>query len=408
MVSTMGWRLPATALLAVVTLSSVAGALTAYVWRSDDGPLGPASARLVNEVAGEQAVSPSGSALGRVELGDAAIDFPAALSDLPGPPSDMAVDVNGHVWFVMFQYDGKSNELYRYDPGKDAVSSFAIPSSSGSEMHSAITIDDRGHVLVADGESLVDFAPGSGSYSVTALPAPVAHADPLPGHTGTFVTDMAVDEKGHAYLSRMNAAAITEIDLGSGGVREIPFPASFRPVYDIALSGDDIWMTTWFDLIDKPSETGVLNVSTGAFKTVPVKTSALAAASQGVYGTSLNSAGLVNATRGRISAVVSPNVTDSLQGLSDFVGTDPKSGAVWMTGDSRPTIARYEPESGLTRAYALPRYTSHIYSRGCTEDLCPSVGEIRTAVSGLAVAPNGDVYFSDATRNRIGVIHAER
>jgi streptogramin lyase len=341
-------------------------------------------------------------------MGDAAIDFPAALSELAGPPSDIAVDANGHVWFVMFQYDGKSNGLYEYDPGKDAVSTVAIPSSSGSELHSAIAVDSRGHVLVGDGDTIVDFDRASERYSVTALPTPIARADPLPGYTGTFITDMAVDQKGHAYLSRMNAAAITEIDLGSGGVREIPFPASFRPVYDIALSGDDIWMTTWFDLVDKPSETGVLNVSTGAFEAVPVKTSALAAAAQGAYGTSLNSPGLLNTTREHVSAVVSPNVTDSLQGLSDFVATDPKTGAVWMTGDSRPTIARYEPESGLARAYALPRYTSHIYSRGCTEELCPSVGEIRTAVRGLAVAPNGDVYFSDATRNRIGVIHAER
>jgi hypothetical protein len=49
-----------------------------------------------------------------------------------------------------------------------------------------------------------------------------------------------------------------------------------------------------------------------------------------------------------------------------------------------------------------------VYSRGCTEENCPSVREIRTAVRGLAVAPNGYVYFADATRNRIGVIRADR
>jgi streptogramin lyase len=212
MVTTMGRRLPVAAVLGFVLISSAAGALTAYFWRSDDGPLSPVSARLVDEVAGQQVASPGGSALGQLELGDKTIDFPVALGELSNPPSDIAVDTNGHVWFVIFQYDGKSNKLYRYDPGKDAVSAFDIPSSSGSELFSAIAVDSRGHVLVADGDTIVDFDPGSESYRVTALPAPVARADPLPGYTGTFITDMAADQKDHAYLSRMNTAAILEID----------------------------------------------------------------------------------------------------------------------------------------------------------------------------------------------------
>ena len=33
---------------------------------------------------------------------------------------------------------------------------------------------------------------------------------------------------------------------------------------------------------------------------------------------------------------------------------------------------------------------------------------MQTTVGGIAVAPNGDVYFSDSTMNRIGVIKAGR
>jgi streptogramin lyase len=84
---------------------------------------------------------------------------------------------------------------------------------------------------------------------------------------------------------------------------------------------------------------------------------------------------------------------------------DPGGGAVWAAGESS-TLSKWDPRTGQTRTFQLPVYFVPGNVMRCPVGAKCEGATMYTKVSGIAVAPNGDVYFSDATMNRIGVIKA--
>jgi hypothetical protein len=88
---------------------------------------------------------------------DPNVEFPEALAELPNPPTHLAVDTKtGDLWFLLFRYDGRTNDLYHYKSSDQTVDKRPIPASTGSEFFSAIAIDSRGHVISAEGDVVLD------------------------------------------------------------------------------------------------------------------------------------------------------------------------------------------------------------------------------------------------------------
>jgi streptogramin lyase len=350
---------------------------------------------------------------------DPAVEFPALLSGLPNSPSHLAVDPKtGDLWFLIFTYDGKSNTLYQYSAADGKVETFDIPSSSGSELYSAISVDSRGHVISAEGSVITDFDPSSGEFIQLSLPEPATKAVAYSPADGSSILDMSLTDDGLAYLSRMNIPAITELDLSTGNTRELLYPLSFGPAYDIELAGGSLWMTSKWNIAGlSTAQTGNIDLTTGEFAVLGPGTTAISAPPDGqVLGVRASSqeapaAAVVEVSGAGLAALSIPSESDEAEitgglGIRDFIAVDPGTGAAWVTGEGSESI--FLVDGRAVREYELPVY-GWVALR-CDVDPgepCPEV-RLKTQVRGLAAAPNGDLYFSDATLSRVGVIRADQ
>lgn len=97
-----------------------------------------------------------------------------------------------------------------------------------------------------------------------------------------------------------------------------------------------------------------------------------------------------------------------MQWAPRLLAADKQRGRIWMAGGGSGIVA-LDQSTGAVEYYALPSAaespTAHV-PVGC-EDYggCPPPRPTFTSVDGIAVAPNGDLYFSDGTYNRIGIVH---
>jgi streptogramin lyase len=337
---------------------------------------------------------------------DPAVEFPEALSELPNPPTHLAVDPKtGDLWFVLFQYNGETNDLYRYRSDTQSLTKQSVPAGTGSELFSAIAVDSRGHVISAEGDVVLDVDP-AGTYRTLSLPPPVNLAK-RPGWDGTYVIDMALSDTGRVYLTRMNTAAVTELDLGTGATREIPVPASLGQLHYIELSGTEIWMTTWADTATAPVQAAVLSLDDGGIHPVAAKGIAFGAARDGtMYLSTQGSSSLARADAKGATPVTIPAEKTSLSGLRDYLAVDDSRRRVWMAGGGG--ITSLEISSSATEYYDLP-VTAGVVPFSIPAS-CPGGCDFRprdeiTQVGGIAIAPNGDLFFSDMSFNRIGIVH---
>ncbi|MCH8814315.1 MAG: hypothetical protein IH957_04335 [Chloroflexi bacterium] len=407
-------------LLAVATPlgSSVADVLFGHDGDADDRVI----ARLDNS---NSKLAPDASRV------DANVEFPQALSGLPGTPVHLAVDpVSGDLWFVFFSYGRTAsgdNTLYRYRESDGTLKVRSIPASgTGSELYSAIAVDSRGHVIFAEGGVVLDIDP-AGGYEEHQLPAEPLNLMPQQGFLGGYVTDMVLSANGKAYLTRRYVAAVTELDLRTGSLKEIPIPASMFLVRNIDLAGDRLWMTAPSSTADTPSQTAVLDLTTGVTESSSFRSFDLVADGQGrVYVSSQKGEGVIAADA--IDASMEDagpwQLTDEARGLLNSVsaesaGTtwapallaaDSARGRIWMAGGG--AIGSLEPATNTTEFYRLPSWAAselqpiHV-PIGCQtdRDLCPEPRGAHTQIGGIAVAPNGDVFFSDTSKHRIGIVH---
>jgi streptogramin lyase len=340
---------------------------------------------------------------------DANVEFPKALAELPGPPTHLAVDsTTGDLWFVVFTYNGKTNDLYHYDPSDETLEVTPIPADSGSEFFSAIAVDHRRHVISAEGDVVVDIDP-AGGYKEFALPSPSDFAK-QPGWDGTYVIDMALSDDGKAYLTRMNSAAITELDLESGASREIPLDPSLGQFYFIELAGDELWMTSWVDTEVATAQTVALEPKSGVVRSTSVKSSALAAlGDRSIYASNTTSPGLSRFGPQAFVAESMPAVPDTLSGAVDFLVADKSRDRIWMWGEGAGGIGSLDASTQAIEYYSLPSWDETQPASipvTCQRHPCPYLNRgAVTRVGGMAVAPNGDLLFSDMSFNRIGIIH---
>jgi len=377
-------------LLAAVALAAGLGVLGAWLVGDDGqspaGELGP--------VAGAAEVA---------SAGDPAIKFPLALEGLEAPPSDLVIDPQaGELWFSIFSDNG--HKLYRYDPTTDGLEHYDLPSDpGGTGLFSAILVDERGHVLVGYGLTVADFDPVAEKFSVFALPETPANLEVLDANMKPFITDMiALD--GKLLIGRLNTAALTELDTNNGDVVEHPIPSSFGCAINM-VAADGVYMSNWIGF-GKERQVARLDIKTDAFEPLAFGASALAADAQGgILAAKMDEAALASVDGTLASSLDVKEAGDILSGINDALAVDGRSGTLWFTGN-RGTIARLDPATSAVTVYELPRYVVPAnVIRGVAGE--PPTDRIQaTWVGGLTVDAEGNLYFSDQTAKRIGIIPA--
>ncbi|HSP55133.1 MAG TPA: hypothetical protein VLS25_06045 [Dehalococcoidia bacterium] len=278
-------------------------------------------------------------------------------------------------------------------------------------MVSELDVDERGHLIWAEGDLVLDIDPATGLYKEIRLPPPSKTTVFIPP-AGTYITAMALDQKRHAYLSRMNVAALTEVDLLGGNFREIVYPPGFGPVHDLAVTENTIWITNPYDMEGGPrAQAGRIDLPTGNYQAIDGVPAIFVEGQAGkLYGTAYSQNGLAVVTGDALSAAAPAGSAFSGLGVpdGDVVAVDPQSGTVWASNGVVKGLLKLDPSSGSVQSYALGAYLSKSVS--CPVPVSPSNScdetmEVSPVITGIAVAPNGDVYFSDAAFSRIGVIH---
>jgi streptogramin lyase len=310
---------------------------------------------------------------------------------------------DGTLWFLLFEDGGAGTPaLYSYDPVRDSRSRFALPESYGSMLFSAVAIARGGHVVAAYGNVVVDFDPVTHAQREIRLPDPPANFFELEPPEGSWVTDMAIDEQGRLLLGRSRTSSVTVVDIETGSIAVIPLPKSFGSVKEIAVAKNGIYLSNVYGEPGIERQAGVLSLD-GEFTPLPLTVNVFAADPQGaVYASSPDDGNLYLLSGA--SAAVLRRGDGILTGAGDHVLWDSKSGTLWAAGEGTGNIARVIPASGAVELYALPVYERPLLS--CPPDLpCPP-SDATTLVGGLAVGPDGTVYFSDLTVGRIGVIKA--
>ncbi len=380
------------ALLLTLALAAAGGVVVAWaVTRPGDSPTAPEEARA-------QVAPPT----------DPAVEFPPALGNLPGIPSDLLVDpASGELWFALFGIAApETTRLYRYDPLAATVKAYDLPPDVGSPLYSGIALDDRGHVIVGYGQTVIDMDPLSESYKVTTLPDPPLYFYRNYEADKAWITDIIVTGS-KVLVGRLNAASVTELDLATGAVTEAPIPPDFGPPVRLLLVPGGLHLSNGFGF-GAPRQVANLDLATGGFQPVPVGASDLAAAPDGsVLIATLDVPG-IERLRGQSTEALASALQPHMTGIGDVVAVDSARNALWVAGWETGTVARLELATGQTKVYQLP--VQVIYGEGvrCPAPVpCPTdVGTTITSVGGLTVDAKGNLYFSDKTKNRIGFIRA--
>jgi streptogramin lyase len=353
---------------------------------------------------GQKPTGELGPVAGAAEVplsGDPAIKFLPALEALEAPPFDLVIDPQtGELWFPIFTDSG--HKLYRYDPTTDALRRYDLPSDpGGTGLFSATLVDERGHVVVAYGLTVADFDPVAEKFAVFALPETPANLEVLDPNMKPFITDM-VTLDGKLLIGRLNTAALAELDTNNGDVVEHPIPSSFGCAINMVAAADGVYMSNWIGF-GKERQVARLDTKTDAFEPLPFGASALAADAQGgILAAKMDEAALASIDGTLASPLDVKEVGDVLSGINDALAVDGRSGALWFTGN-RGTIARLDPATSAVTVYELPRYVVPAsVVRGFAGE--PTDQIQGTWVGGLAVDGEGNLYFSDQTAKRIGVI----
>ena len=349
---------------------------------------------------------------------DPAISFLTDLTSLGVNPQRMALDPgSAAIWFADVPGAGKSDRLFRYDTS-GALRSFDVPGSLGTPLGSSIAIDGRGHVILAEGAEVIDLDPATGDHRQYQIPqssfaAPfITEPSAYPG-----INQIAVGAGNRAYISRINTAAITELDLLGGTMKEIPYPVSFGQVDRLAAADGNLWITNPTTNVNGTQpQTGVIDLATGQYTPVGrVVTGFADRAEQGTLYAMDPNTGIVALDGKQVTEAPSLKVGpqhpgDAYLGFgsNDQMAVDPQRGVLWLASNLRTDIVRMDTSTGAVTTYDLPVYLTTSYT--CPDESfmngCKDPVEARSRVGGMAVDAKGDLYFLEEAFSRIGVIRS--
>jgi DNA-binding CsgD family transcriptional regulator len=353
------------------------------------------------------------SGLTVTDPGSDKIVFPSYLSNISGlpagtlAPSDIAFDAGGNLWMTWFDASG-GIVLARNPAGTTTVSEYSIPSDRTSQVH--LRIDGKGRPVVGAGEEVVVVDPSNLAYQTIVLSTPSQTPSPsdppgVPSAAGQILGVRALGES--AFLLRYEMNSITEVSLESGQINDVEVPSSFGTLDDFVVTPDRIWLLKTGDGADGTSQIGSLDRSTGNLTVVYTKVHSAGPHQDGVVALTWNPDGVAFIHSGGVQPIHSEALDTA---VVDKIGPessvhDDGRGGVWLSDVSAKEIVWLDPSTGAADVYALPVWQT-FGPIGCPDGGdCTGPATVLTHITATAVSPDGDLYFADATMNRVGEIH---
>lgn len=361
----------------------------------------------------------------QTEVPTRAIQWPAGLSALPAQAADLAADGNGILWFpVLEPPDGQgeqTNSLYRYDPAKDSLQSFALPADEGSTFSARVEAGAgarRGRIIVAWESTLLEVDSASGEVKRLDLPLDAAKIVTGGEPPSVLIYDIAMDSDGTIWVSRDHYAYLMAV-YADGSSKEFALPEEAGSPQRLAIDGQGrIWATL---IRHQPVSNGAglpatnayrytarFDPTTSAFDVLPIRAWNIA----GRGGNVVAMAGDAPAPVQRVDTSDSVPVAITRFGPTlpgDEMAVSP-NGDTWYRSRSVPGLV-HVGSGGRVVAFPLPVSTGSLNDTlGGSRRLCaandpscdPSsqVVTAQTPVLAIAAAPDGSAWFS--TGDRIG------
>lgn len=387
--------------LVITLISATAGALAVLLLPTDQPITAPdAQADVVS--------GPDGRPMIVTQQADAQINFPPELTELGVSIEKLAIDQAGNVWIPALSGGDSGHSLYRYDTANSTVDKFEPPDRPGSALSSAIGISSQGDVVLAYGGAVSVIDPSNGSFDTYELPKESPNYIAFGIAESAHVTDMAIGPGDVAYITRENIAAVTLVDLVSGATSELPIKGASGNAFDVEVMGDDVYVASWVhgeDIFDGTTGgTRIVRLSPGGSQEqLDGSAWAISLRENAVY--SLDLEGELRAYNAQSLTGVSETLVPAAS-IDGRLAVDNTTTNVWISGQEADRIVAWNRASQSLTTFDLP-----LYEVVGSALICPVGAECKnatmhTAVGALAVAPNGDLWFTDNTMQRVGVIHA--
>jgi hypothetical protein len=210
---------------------------------------------------------------------------------------------------------------------------------------------------------------------------------------------------------RYGERSIFQVALSLGAISEIPLPSDFSAVDDFVVTTRDIWLLHTADGGDGPSRIGRLDRATGELQTVSRKVRSAGPYKDGILAVTWEPDGAAQVDSTGFHDVDSKalgTLTDKM-GIATEVAAAPSG--VWWADTTAQSVVWLDPDSGNARIFRLPAYqipgAIHCPPVSGQPNPCGGPFSVFTQVNSIAVSPSGDLYFADATMNRVGIVPAQ-
>ena len=340
--------------------------------------------------AGARDASPAGPHLAATSSVTATGDLreyslPTSDSGIMGP----AIDHQGRVWFGEMNH----NHLTVFDPRTQRFRQAAIPDGQLGIMGVAVGPDDTVWYAEAYANYVGHYFPATGRFETFPLPT-ISAPDPRDPSKHQALpsapNEVAIDAHGAVWFTEMNADAIGRLDPHSGKIHHYPLAAGksapgLTP-FGIALGPQGlVWFTEF-----TTERIGRLDPATGRVRyftdpavTVPLMKVAVDPGGA-VWATSSASGFLVRLVPD--TGATTPYRFASASAVDGLAITP--TGQVWITIGAENIVARLDVAAGRFLSYAVPTVGGWPF--------------------GVVAAADNTVWFSEARRDKIGMLRPGR
>ena len=348
--------------------------------------------------------------------GDPAIHVVDQLSGLPVPTFSLAIDEAGRIWLPQFGIGGlkndgtQVNELWRFDPASDELVRFPLPGRGG--VNTTVRITTRGSAVYVGSDRYVyriDVETGTVKQEMV-LPLDSQYL-PNDGRPPLIaLSDMQFAPDGSLWIAREGYSALTKL-AADGAWTTVPLPPGYGEPHSLAV--DDrghVWASVirhaptpagpGLEAVNAFAITVEFDPVSGRFTKHAMPAGKLA----------MTAAGDILAVGGGPGGLRSLEREGAAMALSDQAGTSPEDhvvvapdGTIWYTAIGPAKIVRRAPD-GTERVFSLPSGTASAEYTHCPAFVqCPDVVGWVTHVGGIALASNGDLWFT-VTAGAVAII----
>jgi len=299
-------------------------------------------------------------------------------------PNGLASDEQGRIWFV----EENVSKLAMYDPAADEFVERDLPISHPISWGMAVSDDGDVWLTEANSSSILRFRPSSGKFEVHPL------------RPNSFPFQMLTGPDGDVWFSELYGRRIGRIDPMSGNMSEYDIPWEGMGPSGLAFDAHGVlWIAMVSfsqDLQGVISSFDPVNLTFSSYRTPLVISNPTGIAVDGtgkVWVTDHGSSLLIryDPVTGDFMRVATSQKAGTTSTLPYWLVKGP-DGQLWFNEHYANRIGRFDALNMTMTEYSVPSYV-------------PTYGGVANVLS-IAVDPAGNLWFTEWSTGRIGVVNS--